>query len=211
MLWTPAPRRRELSAGPAPWATSRGIKIERRDGCLRLHRPDAFAGGRSGEPAALSLRVSRCRGRRRRSRCAVVCRHSQPASTAAIGRRDIAGSRFAVSRETTIVIDKYLSAGYTLGRLSLYALPAARARGWLSRPQPIGAWAFMQHHALCRKYRECRKVQFPLAVHASGAVCGSQRSGEKTFPLSRSCGPSFFGPLQLWQSQPLFRCVNAGI
>jgi hypothetical protein len=29
----------------------------------------------------------------------------------------------------------------------------------------------VQHHALCRKYRECRKVRFPLAVHASRAVC----------------------------------------
>ena len=32
----------------------------------------------------------------------------------------------------------------------------------------------MQHHCLCRKSRECRKVRFVLAVHASGAICGGK-------------------------------------
>jgi hypothetical protein len=34
---------------------------------------------------------------------------------------------------------------------------------------------------------------------------------KKPFLRTGSCGASFFRALQLWQSQPLFKCVNAGI
>src|SRR5215208_4738931 len=47
-------------------------------------------------------------------------------------------------------------------------------------------------------------------IPGDGNACAA-RPGEKPFLRVESCGASFFRTLQLWQSQPLFRCVNAGI
>jgi len=43
------------------------------------------------------------------------------------------------------------------------------ARALARPPQSLGARPSRQHHALCRKYRECRKVRSLPAVHAAAA------------------------------------------
>jgi hypothetical protein len=115
-----------------------------------------------------------------------------------------------VSRETTIVIDNHGSAGLELDRLSLYSLfirqhcvgfpeeascrehealgthrDAARAQRWYPwAPNPLGARRSVQHHALRRKYRKCRKVRLSPAMHASKAVSrgGCRNCGTAQIP-----------------------------
>jgi hypothetical protein len=68
-----------------------------------------------------------------------------------------------------------------------------------------------------RGFPEKRSEHDPVRRSASHSLVNRNQkvraaaSGEKPFVRFGSCGASFFQAWQLWQSQPLFNCVNAGI